>query len=137
MVAQCCPQGSCSGDVDLCQLGGGHLPLGTLAQVHRTQGKRQSPEAAAVGQFTWKNRGRVSLHHFLLGYYGHGQVNGLGSMFTCELELAEAVVDQSCIPGTSLRLLPFMSSTNLAHKPSQGGGPMETVANHVPGKRAG
>lgn len=47
-MAQNGAQGCCCSDVNLGELGWGHLPLGTLTEVDGTQGQRQSPQAAAL-----------------------------------------------------------------------------------------
>lgn len=47
-------QGRRRGDVDLDELGGRHL--GALAEVDGAQGQRQSPQAAALGELSCKQR---------------------------------------------------------------------------------
>lgn len=56
MVAQDGAQGCCCGDINLSELSWGHLALGALAEVDSTQRQRQSPQAAALRQLSYKDK---------------------------------------------------------------------------------
>lgn len=58
VVAQEGAQGCGRRDVNLGELGARHLGPGTLAEVDGTQGQRQSPQAAALGQLPYEQRRR-------------------------------------------------------------------------------
>lgn len=60
VVAQDASQGGCRGDVDVSQLGGGHVAEGALAEVDGTQRHRQSPQAAAPRQLPCRETLAVS-----------------------------------------------------------------------------
>lgn len=60
----------------------------------------------------------------------------LFSTLTCELQLAQPVVNQRCVPRAGPSLVPLMLSPNLVHQPAQGCWTMQEVANHIPGQRA-
>lgn len=60
----------------------------------------------------------------------------LFSTLTCELQLAQPVVNKCRVLGTSPSFFPLMLPPNLVNEPAQGCWTMQEVANHVPGQRA-
>lgn len=58
-MAQHGAQGCRCSDIDLGELGGGHLALGALAEVDSAQRQRQSPQAATLRQFSYRERDRT------------------------------------------------------------------------------
>ena len=59
-MSQHTSQGCCRGNVDVGQLGGGHVSQGALAQVDGAQRQREGPEAAALGQLPCRETPAVS-----------------------------------------------------------------------------
>lgn len=59
-MAQDGAQGCCCSDVDLGELGRGHLALGALAEVDGAQRQRQSPQAAALRQLSCRDGERIN-----------------------------------------------------------------------------
>lgn len=54
-MAQHGAQGCCCSDIDLGELGRSHHALGALAEVDSTQRQRQSPQAAALRQLSYRD----------------------------------------------------------------------------------
>lgn len=57
-------------------------------------------------------------------------------VLTCELQLAQPVVNQCCVLRTSPSLLPLMLPPDLMNQPTQRSWTMQDVANQIPGQRA-
>lgn len=58
------------------------------------------------------------------------------STLTCELQLAQPVVNQCCVLRTSPSLLPLVFASDLMNQPAQRSWTMQAVANQIPGQRA-
>lgn len=60
----------------------------------------------------------------------------LFSTLTCELQLAQFLINQCCVSCTSLSLVPLVFSSDLVNKPAQRNRTMQAVADQIPGQRA-
>lgn len=129
-MAQHRAQGDGCSDVDLGELGGGHLALGALTEVDGAQRQRQSPQAAALRQLSCggtdtDTERRCSAHSL------HTE-----AQLTCELQLAQPVVNQRRVLGAGPGLVPLVLPSHLVDQPAQRSWAMQTVANQIPGQRA-
>lgn len=61
VVTQNGAEGCCRGDIDLGELVGRHLALSAFAEVDGAQRQRQSPQAAALRQVSYKDREKAEL----------------------------------------------------------------------------
>jgi len=57
-------------------------------------------------------------------------------VLTCELQLAQPVVNQRRVLGARPGLLPLVLSPDLMNQPTQRSWPVKDVANEIPGQRA-